>query len=63
MVSRTVEDRIFTNEPYPIQALTTMWIRPATAILQLEAIDAVAGMEVLYQLQSGNNLCFFSSRK
>ena len=35
-----------------------MWIRPATAILQLEAIDAVTGMDVVYKLQSGNILCF-----
>ena len=53
VVNRTFEDPIFTNEPYPIQALTTMWIRPGTPILQLQAIDAVTGMDVVYQLQSG----------
>ncbi len=56
VVSRSPEDPIFTNQPYPVRALTPVWIRPGTSILQLQALDANAGMEIRYQLESGKHL-------
>ncbi len=56
VVERAALDPIFTNQPYPVQALAPLWIRPGTSILTLQAIDSVTGMDIVYQLQFGRKL-------